>query len=74
VSRATRSAGRQHMASPKGGAMMANKMLTHNLSEPLNGTKTTTVDINTDSGNLTLDKLSGGEQLLASGTLQYFEK
>ena len=54
--------------------MMANKMLTHNLSEPLNGTKTTTVDINTDSGNLTLDKLSGGEQLLASGTLQYFEK
>ena len=54
--------------------MMANKVLTHNLSEPLNGTKTTTVDIDTDSGNLTMDRLTGGEQLLASGTLQYFEK
>jgi hypothetical protein len=53
---------------------MANKMLTHNLSEPLNGTKTAIVDINTDSGNLTLDTLTGGERLLASGALQYFEK
>ena len=52
---------------------MANKLLTHNLSEPLNGTKTATVDINTDSGNLTIDRLSGGEQVLANGTLQYFE-
>ena len=47
--------------------MMANKVLIHNLSEPLNGTKTTTVNIDTDSGNLTLDTLTGGEQLLASG-------
>jgi len=54
--------------------MMAKNVLTHNLSEPLNGTKTTTVNIETDSGNLTLDTLTGGEQLLASGTLQYFEK
>jgi hypothetical protein len=49
-------------------------VLTHNLSEPLNGTKTATVDINTDSGNLTIDWLTGGEHVLASGTLQYFEK
>jgi hypothetical protein len=54
--------------------MMAKNVLTHNLSEPLNGTTTATVEINTDSGNLTIDRLTGGEQLLASGTLQYFEK
>jgi cell wall-active antibiotic response 4TMS protein YvqF len=54
--------------------MMAKHVLTHNLSEPLNGTKTATVEINTDSGNLTIDQLTGGEQVLASGTLQYFEK
>jgi predicted membrane protein len=53
---------------------MAKNVLTHNLSEPLNGTKTATVEINTDSGNLTIDRLTGGEQLLASGTLQYFEQ
>jgi len=53
---------------------MAKNVLTHNLSEPLNGTKTAIVDINTDSGNLTIDRLGGGEQVLASGTLQYFEK
>ena len=52
---------------------MANKLLTHNLSEPLNGTKTATVDINTDSGNLKIDRLSSGEQVLANGALQYFE-
>jgi hypothetical protein len=53
--------------------MMAKNVLTHSLSEPLNGTKMATVDINTDSGNLTIDPLTGGEQVLASGTLQYFE-
>ena len=53
---------------------MAKNVLTHNLSEPLNGTKTATVEINTDSGNLTIDQLTGGEHVLASGTLQYFEK
>ena len=54
--------------------MMAKNILTHNLSEPLNGTKTATVVIHTDSGNLMIDRLSGGEPLLASGTLQYFEQ
>jgi hypothetical protein len=52
---------------------MAKKVLTHNLSEPLGGATTAKVDINTGAGNLTIDKLTGGEQLLASGTLQYLE-
>jgi ACT domain-containing protein len=37
---------------------MAKNVLTHNLSLPLNGTKTATVDINSDSGNLTIDQLT----------------
>ncbi|RIK34391.1 MAG: hypothetical protein DCC55_33160 [Chloroflexi bacterium] len=53
---------------------MTKNVLTHNLSEPLNGTKTAVVEINPDSGNLTVDRLTGGEQLLASGALQYFEQ
>ncbi len=56
-----------------GGAIMA-QVLTHNLSEPLNGASTAKVDINTESGNLTIDRLDGGEPLLASGALQYYEK
>jgi hypothetical protein len=50
---------------------MAKKVLTHNLSEPLNGATTAKVDINVGDGNLTIDRLAGGEQVLASGTLQY---
>jgi hypothetical protein len=53
---------------------MANRMLTDNLSEPLNGATAARVDINSDTGHLTIDRLTGGEQVLASGTLQYFEK
>ena len=52
---------------------MANKVLTHNLSEPLNGATTAKVEINTGDGNLTIDRLAGGEQVLATGTLQYLE-
>ena len=52
---------------------MANKVLTHNLSEPLGSATTAKVDINAGDGNLTIDKLAGGEQVLASGTLQYLE-
>ncbi len=48
--------------------------LTDSLSEPLNGATTAKIDISTGDGNLTIDKLPGGEQVLASGTLQYFEK
>lgn len=49
------------------------KVFTDNLSEPLNGAKTAKVDINAGAGNLTISRLSGGEQALASATLQYFE-
>ena len=52
---------------------MAKNVLTNNLSEPLNGATTARVDIHAGDGNLTIDRLTGGEQLLASGTLQYLE-
>ena len=52
---------------------MAKNVLTDNLSEPLNGATTAKIDINAGDGNLTIDRLTGGEQVLASGTLQYFE-
>jgi hypothetical protein len=58
----------------KGGAIVANRLLSDDLSEPLNGAKTAKVDINSGIGNLTIDRLSGNEQALATGTLQYFEK
>jgi len=48
-------------------------MLTENLAEPLNDTTTAKIDIDMGTGNLTIDRLTGGEQLLAGGTLQYFE-
>jgi Cell wall-active antibiotics response LiaF, C-terminal len=53
---------------------MANKVFTVNLSERLNGTTAAKVDINAGTGNLTIDKVAVGEQVLASGTLQYLEK
>jgi len=53
---------------------MTKNVLTDSFSEPLNGATTAKVDINAGDGNLTIDRLAGGEQVLASGTLQYFEK
>jgi hypothetical protein len=53
--------------------IMAKNLLTDKLSEPLNGATTARVDIHAGDGNLTIDGLDGGEQVLASGTLQYFE-
>jgi hypothetical protein len=52
---------------------MAKNVLTDNFSEPLDGATTAKVDINTGAGNLSIDKLTCGEQLLASGALQYLE-
>jgi hypothetical protein len=52
---------------------MAKNLLTNQLSEPLNGATTARIDIHAGDGNLTIDGLNGGEQVLASGTLQYFE-
>jgi hypothetical protein len=48
-------------------------VLTDSLSEPLNGATTAKIDISAGSGNLTIDRLTGGEPVLASGTLQYLE-
>ena len=53
---------------------MADKLLTDELSAPLGGAATAKVDINTGAGNLTIDRLTTGEQVLARGRLQYFEK
>jgi hypothetical protein len=58
----------------RGGVIMGKNVLTESLSEPLNGTKTATVNINAGIGHLTIDTLSGDAPALASGTLQYLEK
>lgn len=47
------------------------KVLTYNLSEPLDGATTAKVEFDTASGNLTIDTLTGGEPVLACGTLEY---
>lgn len=53
---------------------MAKNVLTDKLSAPLDGARTAKVDIDIADGNLMIDKLTDGEQMLANGTLQYFEK
>jgi hypothetical protein len=53
---------------------MASNVLSESLSEPLNGATTAKIDINCGYSNLKIDRLSGGEQMLASGTLQYLKK
>jgi hypothetical protein len=50
---------------------MAKTVLTDNFSEPLDGVTAAVVDINVGDGNLTIDRLGGGEQVLACGALQY---
>jgi hypothetical protein len=57
----------------KGDVNMAKKVLTDNLSEPLNDATVAKVDVNVADGNLTIDRLTDGAQMLASGTLQYLE-
>lgn len=52
---------------------MANKVLTQNISEPLNGAKGAKIDINCGTGHLTIDKLNADDQTLAKGTLQYLQ-
>ena len=52
---------------------MANNLLNDQLSEPLSGVTTARINVYADDGNLTIDRLPGDEQLLASGMLQYFE-
>ncbi len=50
-----------------------NNVLTHDLSEPLNGAATAKVDIDAGDGNVVIDSLTGAEPLLIGGTLEYLE-
>jgi len=47
------------------------RVLTYNLSEPLDGATTAKININSGTGHLTIDRLADGEQVLARGVLQY---
>lgn len=52
---------------------MSRKVLTHILSEPLGSMRAAKFDIHAGDGNLMIDRLTSGEPMLASGTLQYLE-
>lgn len=52
---------------------MAKKVFTHTLSEPLCSATTVKVEIDPGDGNLIIDGFTGGDPVLASGTLQYLE-
>lgn len=52
---------------------MAKNVLTDKLAEPLHGVTAAKIDIHVGDGNLTIDHLTAGEQVLATGTMQYFE-
>lgn len=52
---------------------MAKKVLTHTFSEPLCGAVRMQVNIDPGDGNLFIDSRTGGEPVLANGTLQYME-
>lgn len=52
---------------------MVKKIFTHNFLEPFNGERTAVIDIHAGDGNLAIEGLTGNEQTLAEGTLQYFE-
>lgn len=49
------------------------KVLTQTMSESLGDATAARFDFNVGTGNLTIDRLAGGEQLLFSGELQYLE-
>jgi hypothetical protein len=53
---------------------VTNNLVTENVSEPLNGATAAMVDISSGMSNLTVDGRPDGDQVLASSTLQYFEK
>ena len=53
---------------------MSNNLLTDELSAPLNGATAANIEIDTGTGNLTVDDVPEDMQVLASAALQYFEK
>ena len=52
---------------------MTKNVLADTLSEPLNGARTAKFYVHAGDGNLTIDRLTNGEPVLANGMLQYFE-
>lgn len=52
---------------------MTKNVLADKLSEPLNGARTAKFYVHAGDGNLTIDRLTSGEPVLANGTLQYLE-
>ncbi len=52
---------------------MTKKVLVHDLSAPLDGAITASVDVNTGTGNLTIDGLASSEQFLATGMVEYMQ-
>lgn len=52
---------------------MAKNLLTENFAEPLHDATAARIDIQAGDGNLTIDRLTGDDSVLASGTLEYFE-
>jgi hypothetical protein len=70
------SEGNQHgseLPVKKGENTMVNKVLTKNISEPLNGANGAIIEINCGTGHLTIDKLNADDQALAKGTVQYLQ-
>jgi hypothetical protein len=61
-------------SSKEGDVDISDKVLTEKFTEPLNGAKSATINIDTRHGNLVVDRLDSGDQLLAAGTLEYLEK
>jgi len=57
-----------------GGSSPGEGVLTEHLSEPLNGVARAKLNIDAGDGNLTIDRLTGGEPVLIAGTLDYLEK
>ncbi len=53
---------------------MSKNVLIYNLSEPLSSATAAKINIDDGDGNMIIDGLTGGEQVLASGTLEYLEK
>lgn len=56
------------------GSTKSKNLLTDELSVPLNGATNARIEINPGDGNLSIDGRITSGDLLASGTLQYFEK
>ncbi len=55
------------------GGNSSDSVLPYELREPLGDITTAKLDINVGDGDLTIDGLTGGEPMLATGTLQYLE-